>query len=80
MSQIFQIQILEVKASPAKSSATFSESIFFGIWILEEVKFLLLHFHFCLEQVVASANPEALKKVIVVKLIKKQVETPLSLE
>ena len=52
----------------------------FGIWILEEVKLLLLHFHFCLEQVVASANPEALKKVIVVKLIKKQVETPLSLE
>ena len=47
---------------------------------MEEVKLLLLHFHFCLEQVVASANPEALKKVIVVKLIKKQVETPLSLE
>ena len=35
---------------------------------------------FCLEQLVASTNPEALKKVIVVKLIKKQVEAPLSLE
>jgi len=32
------------------------------------------------EQLVASANPEALKKVIVAKLIKKQVETPLSHE
>ena len=33
-----------------------------------------------LEQVVASANPEPLKKVIVVKLIKRQVENPLGAE
>ena len=33
-----------------------------------------------LEQVVASANPDPLKKVIVVKLIKRQVENPLSAE
>ena len=41
---------------------------------------VLHQFYLFLEQLVASANPEALKKVIVAKLIKKQVETPLSHE
>ena len=56
------------------------------IWIFPSNVFNKINFTkkttitFCLEQLVASTNPEALKKVIVVKLIKKQVEAPLSLE
>ena len=54
-----------------------SKLLIFGI--LEE-KTCFYNFTLSLEQLVASANPEALKKVIVAKLIKKQVETPLSHE
>ena len=56
------------------------------IWIFPSNVFNKINFTkkttitFCLEQLVASTNPEALKKVIVVKLIKKQVEQPLGLE
>ena len=54
-----------------------SKLLLFSIWGKTPV---LHQFYLFLEQLVASANPEALKKVIVAKLIKKQVETPLSHE